>query len=247
MVDPLSDNDDQIELKKRARRRLIGAVVFATVAAVVLPMVMDKDPPPALPNIELRIPAQDKGFVSPAGKPASAPTPVPTVAEPVPEPVARPEVAAAKPAPDTMVAKAIEKAPDKPAATAPKPAAAPAAAATTKPPATPSSKPPVAAAQVPKEADAKRAQAILAGQDAKPAADGPHVVLIGAYAQQSNVDNLKRKLGDLGIKVYTETLDAPGGKKTRVRAGPFPNRAAAEKAAARMKAIGVGGIVAAKS
>jgi DedD protein len=246
MVDPLSDNDDQIELKKRARRRLIGAVVFATVAAVVLPMVMDKDPPPALPNIELRIPAQDKGFVPPAGKAASTSAPVPTVAEPVPEPVAKPEVAAAKPAPETVVAKAVEKAPDK-AATAQKPAAAPTAAATPKPLATPTAKPPVAAAQAPKEADAKRAQAILAGQEAKPAADGPHVVLIGAYAQQSNVDNLKRKLGDLGIKVYTETLDAPGGKKTRVRAGPFPNRAAAEKAAARMKAIGVGGIVAAKS
>jgi DedD protein len=246
MVAPLPDNDDQIELKKRARRRLIGAVVFATVAAVVLPMVMDKDPPPALPSIDLRIPAQDKGFVPPAGKSAGASVPVPTVAEPVPEPAAKTEVVAAKPAPapEPAVAKAVEKAPEKPLAAVPKPATAPAG----KPAApTVSATSATSAAPSGKEEEGKRAQAILAAQDAKPGADGPHVVLIGAYAQQSNVDNLKRKLGDLGIKVYTETLDSPGGKKTRVRAGPFPNRAAAEKAAARMKAIGVGGIVAAKS
>jgi DedD protein len=232
MSDPLND-DDQIELKKRARRRLIGALVFATAAAVVLPMVMDKEPPPAQPHIDLRIPAQDKGFVPPPARPA-----VPSVAEPVPAQTAA-EPPKAVPAPPEAPKVAAVAKPEPPVAEAPaaKPEARPA------PKAKPEAKP-VAAA---KGSEAQRAQAILNGQEVKPVAEAPHVVLIGAFANPGNVENLRKKLGELGIKVYTEPLDSPQGKKTRVRAGPFPSRDAAEKAAARMKAIGVGGVVAAKS
>ena len=41
-------------------------------------------------------------------------------------------------------------------------------------------------------------------------------------------------------------LESPGGTKTRVRAGPFPNREAADKALEKIKRIGVNGVVAAK-
>ena len=40
----MEDTDAQSQLKKRARRRLVGAVVFASVVAVVLPMIMDHPP-----------------------------------------------------------------------------------------------------------------------------------------------------------------------------------------------------------
>ena len=70
--------------------------------------------------------------------------------------------------------------------------------------------------------------------------------MIGAFSNPANVKQLQTKIGELGIKVFTESLDSPGGKKTRVRAGPFPNRDAAEKAAEKIKRIGVNGVVAAK-
>ena len=234
MSAPLPVSDDHIELKKRARRRLIGAAVFATVAAVVLPMVMDKEPPPALPGIDLRIPSQDKGFVAPQVKPA-----VPTVAEPVaPAPIA------------TEPPKALPLPPE-----LPKPTPAPKAAEPVKPPPAPKPAEPRPAAKATpeaktaatKEGDARRAQAILDGKPARSSTEGPHAVLIGAFADPANVVNLKKKIGELGLPVYTEPLDSPQGRKTRVRAGPFPNRDAAEKAAARLKAIGVSGVVAAKS
>ena len=57
---------------------------------------------------------------------------------------------------------------------------------------------------------------------------------------------MQTKLSELGLKVYTETLDSPQGKKTRVRAGPFPSRDAADKALEKMKRIGVNGVVAPK-
>ena len=55
----VTDSDAQLQLKKRARRRLVGAVAFVTFAAIVLPMVMDQAPPPPTPDVQIRIPGQD--------------------------------------------------------------------------------------------------------------------------------------------------------------------------------------------
>ncbi len=106
----------------------------------------------------------------------------------------------------------------------------------------------------PKADEAKRAAAILAGQaadgkaiEARPTAKpGEYLVLIGAFANEANVKNIKAKLAEQGIKTFSEPLDTPQGKKTRVRAGPFPSRDAADKALEKMQRIGVSGVVAAK-
>ena len=76
---------------------------------------------------------------------------------------------------------------------------------------------------------------------AKPAEQGK-----GAFSNEANVSNLKSKLGEQGIKTFSEALETPQGKKTRVRAGPFPSREAAEKALEKMQRIGVSGVVAAR-
>ena len=70
------------------------------------------------------------------------------------------------------------------------------------------------------------------------------MILIGAFSNPANVKQLQTKIAELAIKVYTEPPDSPGGKKTRGRAGRFPNRAAADKALDRLKRIGVNGVVA---
>ncbi len=96
--------------------------------------------------------------------------------------------------------------------------------------------------------DAKRAAALLAGHSAEKPADrgGEYLILIGAFSNEANVKNLKTKLSEQGIKTYSEPLDTPQGKKTRVRAGPFASRDAADKALEKMQRIGVAGVVAAK-
>lgn len=251
----MEDNDAQLQLKKRARRRLVGAVAFVSVVAVVLPMVMDHEPRQAVQDVEIRIPGQDeKPFapkfataptVKPAEKPAEKPVESAPV-KPVADPEGKPEV---KPVlvPNTKVLEVIkdkvpakpaekvaEKAPAKPEKTPEKPAAKPEK---------PAEKPAT------KSDDAKRAAAILAGQAAetKPAAkSGEFLVLIGAFSNEANVKTLKAKLGEQGIKTFSEALDTPQGKKTRLRAGPFPSREAALKAQEKMQRIGVAGVVAAK-
>ncbi|HZX32347.1 MAG TPA: SPOR domain-containing protein [Rhodocyclaceae bacterium] len=265
----MEDTDAQLHLKKRARRRLVGAVAFVVLVAVALPMIMDHEPKQVVQDVEIRIPGQDekpfapKFAAAPVDRPVAKPadpveTPKPaekpaeTVSAPVPLPKAD---AAGKPAPAAKsepTAKLVDKVPEKATdKTQDKPQDKP-APKSEKTPEKPVAKPAEKPAAKESPADAKRAAAILAGKGAEPATaptaakGGEHVILIGAFANESNVKTIKSKLGELGIRAYTEPLDSPQGRKTRVRAGPFPSREAADKALDRMKRIGVSGVVAAK-
>jgi len=62
-------------LKKRARRRLIGAAALALFAAIVLPMVMDHQPAPPLKDIQVRIPSPDEGVTQRVASPVEAKPP----------------------------------------------------------------------------------------------------------------------------------------------------------------------------
>lgn len=58
-------SDDEIQLKKRARRRLVGAVALVTLVVVFLPMVLDDKPKPVQQDIAISIPErQDNSFTS---------------------------------------------------------------------------------------------------------------------------------------------------------------------------------------
>lgn len=113
--------DGELDLKKRARRRLVGATALALLAAVVLPMVMDHEPRPSTQEIQVRIPAQEAGGFASKILPAKpAPTPLPPVVEAKPAaPEPAPEKVAEKPAPKPVekpAPKPAEKPVEKPAA-----------------------------------------------------------------------------------------------------------------------------------
>lgn len=244
----MPEADAQLPLKKRARRRLVGAIALAVLAAVVLPMVMDQTPQLPVQDVQIRIPGQDQvPAFSPkalASKPAEAPVAkaaAPVAEQPISSGVEKTAEKSAEksPAESAKTATKVEKKSEKPAE---KSAEKMAEKAPEKP----------VAAKAGAD-DSNRAAAILSGKPAadasaaaKSAVGGEHVILIGAFANPANVKQLQGKLGELNIKVFTETLDSPQGKKTRVRAGPFASREAAEKALDRMKRIGVNGVVAAK-
>lgn len=254
----MEEDDVQLQLKKRARRRLVGAVAFVSVVAVVLPLVMDHEPRQPVQEVEIRIPGQDeKPFAPKFSAPPAAEKPASPAVEPVvPTPPA--VTASGKPAEAVQpTARVIEVIRDKPGQKPVTPAEKPEAKPEAKPkpavkPEKPAEKPAVKPEVKPasKGEDAKRAAAILSGQgaaDAKPAAKSAEfVILIGAFSDESNVKNLKTKLSEQGVKTFTEPLDTPQGKKTRVRAGPFSSRDAADQALAKMKRIGVSGVVSAK-
>ncbi len=226
--------DAATQLKKRARRRLIGAVALALLAAIVLPMVMDHQPAPPLKDIQVRIPSPDEGVSQRvASQPPVAALARGDKAEKFVPPPSEPVSPAKEPA---TGAKPAEPGEIKPIA---KPEAKPEPKTESKPEAKAEPKP------EPKPAvdEAARAQNALAG---KVSAGEAWEVQLGAYQEPGRVKLLVGKLKELGIPTYTEKVDTPNGPRTRVRAGPFPTQDAAEKARARVKIVGVDGPVAKK-
>lgn len=193
-------SDEEIQLKRRARRRLIGAIVLVTAIVVILPMVLDSEPKPVGRDIAVRIPSPDAGpFAS-----QIAPLPAQKGAKPP--------------------SKEPQSAPPQAKAAAPEPAktsVAPAEQSKTK------------AAPAKKEAKAKP-------KPKKPAA-GPFVVQVIALADADRARQMQERIAAAGIKSYTEIVKTTKGDVTRVRAGPFNTRDAAEKAREQLKAIGMNG------
>ncbi len=215
----MSDSQDAIVVKKRARRRLIGAVALVLFVVIVLPMVLDKEPKSLQNELSVQIPRQDAGAFKSSVLPAPAlgsvtgkadvPTASPKADVP-PVSAGSEPVAGAKPA-AKMDPPPVPKAP-----VAAKSQAAPGSA-------------PIAAA----------APAVPPQPVSKAANDGSWVVLIGAFSNPDNVRQLQAKLSAAGVKSLTEVLKSAEGEKIRVRGGPFKTKAEAEKARDAMKAIGV--------
>ncbi|MCF8197154.1 MAG: SPOR domain-containing protein [Sulfuritalea sp.] len=213
--------DAELQLKKRARRRLVGAAALALFAVIVLPMVMDREPRPMSQDIQVRIPSQNSpGFVAKVlpGKPAATPMPAPKLAT---------DIAPGKESAKNAEPKATTVVPEIMSAASQAPSTA----------ATPENK----SGSAEKPAVGKTAE-----PKAKSEVSEQWVVQLGAYREQGNVKTLLAKLKGLRIPAYTEKYESPQGPRTRVRAGPFNSRQAAEKAQKRIKIIGVDGPVAQK-
>lgn len=196
-------SDEELQLKLRARRRLIGAIVLVTAMVVVLPMVLDTEPGPVSQDITVRIPSPDSG----AFTTKVAPPPAPKAAE----------TKAPKPKAEEMTAVAPEAIKEKP-----KPAVKLETAKPAKVPAKPATK------------------------TVKPAskpAGGQYVVQVIALADSEKAQRMQQQIAAAGIRSYTEIVKTVKGDVTRVRAGPFPTREAAEKARDQLKSLGMNGNV----
>ena len=205
--------DDEASLKRKARRRLIGAVTLTTVIVVLLPMLLDSEPRPVGQDIELRIPDKDKvgEFVPKIGlPPASAPVAALPAATPATSVPAAAPVIAAPPITASQVI-AAPKAPEgKPVPVAKKPDVTTPEQATDKP--------------EPKPAEQVQAEP-----------QQNFVVQIGAFSKAESAHFLQKKLSKEGFKIYTEKA----GDKTRVRAGPYATREAADKVRHKLEARGL--------
>jgi DedD protein len=67
------EKQDVETLKRRGRRRLVGAVALVLLAVIVLPMVFDPEPKSTMPPMSVRIPGENDTPFSP--RPAAKPAP----------------------------------------------------------------------------------------------------------------------------------------------------------------------------
>ena len=178
--------EDIDSLKRRGRRRLVGAVALVLAAVIVLPMVFDPAPKSSSPPVAVRIPGEDDTPFKPRLPPkAEAAKPEPQKAEP--PKVEAPKAEAPKPEPVKPVAKAAE-------------------------------------------AERARAEAALKGSGEQ------YFVQVGAF---SNPQPVIARLAEAKVPYYTEEIAVKSGKVTRVRAGPFATKGAAESAAGKLKDLGL--------
>ena len=233
-----SISEEELQLRKRARRRLIGAIALATIVAVFLPMALDHEPKSVNQDISIRIPSSSSDtFTSKlapmpdaksVAKPASG-TPVQPAKSVRGE---APQAAAAAPAP-------------KPAAEAP---SSPAADTASAPPKKPAAEQPKAQAKSVAKPPAKSAPAPKAAANAQPAAPstGGYVVQVAALNDAAKAKQMQEQIAAAGVKSYTEVVPIANGQVTRVRAGPFASRDEAEKVRDQLKGMGLSGNVVAK-
>ena len=221
MAKPITD--DEIQLRKRARRRLVGAIALVLVVVVVLPWLVDDEPPPQLKNVDISIPPVD-----------SADRKFPPAA-PVGEPLAAAPGEAAAPAPEATIAPPAESAPPTPReAATPAPASQPDAVASAKSdvaPLSPKAKPVVETPAEPKP-DAKP----VSTPESKPATAKGFIMQIGAFSTAAKAKQVQQQLKSAGVPSYIEPVETPTGTRHRVKAGPFASNEAALKAREKLRA-----------
>jgi DedD protein len=70
-------SEEEIQLRKRARRRLVGAITLVIAAVVILPMVLDSKPKQRSQEIDIRIPSEEAAEEFTPGSAPSMKTPAP--------------------------------------------------------------------------------------------------------------------------------------------------------------------------
>ena len=179
------------EIRRRGRRRLIGAIAIAVLLVVFVPMILDSENRPSRSGPSTDIPNKDKAAPLP---PASAPL-IPHKPLPV-EVTPSKEGAQTAPAKGSAVPEKGPAPPEKPAVT----------------PEIPPVKPAV--------------------QAPSPKLEG-FAVQVGAFKDEEKLKEARERLAAAGVPHFTQRLDAGG--LTRLRAGPFPTREAADAALAKIK------------
>lgn len=228
MANQQARNEEESQLRRRARRRLIGAVTLVTIMVVALPMLLDGESRQSGQDIVISIP--------PSGSGGDVALAAPVLAKATPVPAAQHSVEKIEQTPIAAETQSVQDANVAPAAMAEEVVKAA-----------------VVATPVKAGVAVKESTSASKNKEEKPAAathkqDGvPFEIQLGAFANMSNAKERQSKLAALKVKFYTETVKTPNGDKLRVRSGPYPTRQEAERVQAKLKAGGImDGVVAEK-
>ncbi|MEI6737127.1 MAG: SPOR domain-containing protein [Pseudomonadota bacterium] len=207
----------ELEIKRRGRRRLIGAGTIGLLAIVILPMVFDSEPKrqdTSKQEIAIQIPPKEGLPPLPApivpassSQATTATDVIPAIPAPSPGSVLKP---AAK---IDLTSKPVLVEPKGESKMDLKPESVPAAKSEVKPKAAPK---------------------------VEPAKSG-FVVQVGAYKDADNAKSIVAQLKEAKLPVFTDTIAVKAGKVIRVRVGPFPTKGKAASALAQVKLAGADG------
>jgi len=239
-VNELSDfptNDpNNPDIKKRARRRLVGATVLALLAVIVLPLAMNNsDAPHTVADMRVLIPERDE---SPQLIPESDAESAGVAVEP--DVVETPPAEIPLALPESSLPPSNRSRAERPASTPPATQPAREQLSREQPRRTPSHSSATAAEQ----AEAARVLALLNGAEpvqktgknektTPTKAQAQFFIQVSAFSDRSRAAKQVEELKKQGFAAYAEKA----GKVTRVRIGPL-SRSEGEQVVARLKAQG---------
>jgi DedD protein len=247
----LSAQEELILLRKRARRRLVGAVVLVLVATLILWKVVGRVPEQQMRPESVLVVGVASAPVQAGAHPASAPLVASAPAEAsVADATALPEslstlskpVAPARPEHTDGSAAAAHPATAAPAPAAhPAPAVAPAPARDKKPepqPARPAPhKKPDPAAILEGHFDSVDAPAPVTARHER------YLIQLAALSDPAKADALRSRLSGLGVQASFSKVKTSKGQVTRVRVGPFSSREEANVVLRKLARAGESGII----
>jgi DedD protein len=217
-------NEQELILKKRARRRLVGAIALVLLMVIILPQVLqDRALLAQQEPIKITMPEL-------VNTPAEVEVNNPVVSSAVsqqPEPEA---VTAASPESPVEVASENKAADMK----APAVEAAPVVAKKTE------NKP---VQETETKVAVKVPEASKSPLPAPSKSQETFSVQVGVYSDAENVKRLQEQLKQAGFSTHTEKVKTPKGDSLRLKAGSFKSREDAVAALDKIKAIGLSGIV----
>jgi len=233
------DDANLDDLRRRARRRLVGAIVLALAVAVFVPMLLESDPKPLGEDVSVKIPPVDEGkFVNRLNEKSKTEAPPKTVAK------AEPKAEAPKAAPPPEPPKTDAPKTDAPKTDAPKDDVAKAEAAKDEPAKVETARAEAAKAE-PSSVPAAKAPPAATKEPAKDHASGDFAVQVFAFSDDKGANSLVNKLKGKGFPAYSEPVNTSRGTLWRVRVGPYVSRETAGAARDKLKVEGYNGIVAA--
>lgn len=235
--------DPALPQKKRARRRLVGAVALVLAAVIVLPMVLDSEPKPLAEDIAIQIPSKDTPAVrQDSGRSASTAKPRMPASAGLDndEEIIHPGMATAIPATQQKSTAIISPEPGK--ATKPEPSQKQAPKLEDR-----VTVQPIPARKLesserikvqPEPKTLAKAEAPTGSGEVKAIS---YLVQIAALGSQDKVNELQKKLKSAGIKSHTQKVATASGERIRVRVGPFANKEEADSMRARLGKLGLNG------
>ena len=219
-------NEQDLLLRKRARRRLVGSVVLVIIAIIVLPMILERAPKQEGKEIEIIIPSEnllDESSAVVAKEGIGLDTGLNSISNNV-----EVDVQGTKSNTSKEVKAEVEQITEK--------------------------KPDLLVKKAQKKKD-QSSKAARSERDSgkKRQGKGPvvtnekFIVQLGAFSDSSKAKHQQRSLTSNGIKkAYTETVKNKNKEVTRVRIGPFSTREAAEKEQKKLRKFGLNGVVMSK-
>ena len=205
-----SQSEQEIQFKKRARRRLVGAVALVLLMIVILPMLLQDKVEQAANEVVISIPGQDHQLDV---QPNSDPVQVPEAVQPSSNTTSESMPISESDASTNAAQATASETPSTPPQSS---------AVDTKPKATSASSPPT---------DKPKADTGIAPAN--------FIIQIGVFSDPEKVKQLQLKLGEKGLKSRTDLVDTTKGKKTRLRVGTFPSKSDAETALLKVKSLGL--------